>query len=255
MARTFWIVVGALFALLVLRSYGIFGYGPLGRLIDYVLGLACYFAVPAFFLALLYAPGLFRELTSSWHHFWDRMVARRRVVDELKHKIARLDKSHHMAQLGSEYLRQDRYERARQWFEKALEKDPNLLDARYKLALCHVHDHDPQAAVELLEQVHEQKPEHDYGMAYLRLAQCHQQLGNFERADEIYRTLMKFYPGHPEGSYSYAMLKVEGDEMDEARRLLRDLISSVTHSPAFQRRRNRHWVLKARWWLFRHGKD
>ena len=33
---------------------------------------------------------------------------------------------------------------------------------------------------------------------------------------------------------------------------MRDVIFTVRHSPGFHRRRNRHWPLKAQWWLLRH---
>jgi len=252
MARIFWLVVGTLAALFVLRGWGAFGTGYLAYVVDYILGLACTFACPLFFLSLVYAPGLFRELTGSWERFWHSVLTRRRTIEQLKHKVARLDKAHHMTLLGTEYLRQEKYGKALPWFERALEKDPELLDARYKLGVCHFHRQEYEEALQPLEHVHAEKPDLDYGMAYLRLAQTHQKLGNAERAEQAYQTLLKYYPGQPEGSYWYAMLKAEQGDKEGARELLRDLTFSLKHSPAFQRRRNRHWALKAHWWLWRH---
>ena len=87
-------------------------------------------------------------------------------------------------------------------------------------------------------------------MAYLRLAQSQQFVGNQSRAKEIYQILLRFYPGHPEGSYFYALLLADEDQLLAARKLMNDLIFTVRHSPGFHRRRNRHWALKARWWLW-----
>ena len=111
------------------------------------------------------------------------------------------------------------------------------------------------AAAELLEKVNAQKPDYDYGMAYLRLAQSQQFVGNNSRAAEVYQTLLRFYPGHPEGTYRYALLKADNHALDEARKLMRDVIFTVSHSPGFHRRRNRHWALKRRLWLWRHRGD
>jgi tetratricopeptide (TPR) repeat protein len=156
-----------------------------------------------------------------------------------------------MLQLGAVYARQGRVAQAAEWFRRALDKDPDSLDAQYKLALCLHQQGQYSQAMELLEKVHRTKPDHDYGLAYLRLAQSHQQLGNWDRASEVYDTFLRFYPGQPEGCYHYALLHEGRQNRPRAVELMRELIFSVHHSPRFQRRRNRHWALKARWWLWR----
>ena len=108
-------------------------------------------------------------------------------------------------------------------------------------------------AVEFFEKVHRAKPQHDYGHAYLRLAQTHQRLGNIDRAAEVYEEFLRFYPGQPEGTYDYALLCQEQGDETKATQLMRDLVVSVRHSPRFHRRRNRHLLWKARWWLWRHA--
>ena len=252
MARLFWIVVGGLIFLWLLRSTGVLHAVPMVKsMVDSILGLACAFACPLFFLMMFYAPGLFRDLTGGVTRVWERYGARQRELEDLKRKIAHLDKAHHMAQLGNHYLRQGRHARAREWFTKALEKDPKLLDARYKLALCEYEEKDYQRACQLLEEVHQEKPDHDYGMAYLRLAQCHQHLGSPQRADEVFKILLQFYPGQPEGTYCYALLKSAEGDSARAHELMREVVTAVRLSPRFQRRRNRHWLLKAKWWLWR----
>ena len=225
---------------------------PIARYVAPVVGLACSLAVPGIFLIAYAAPGLFRELADDTNHFWRRLRTRRHDVEELERKIAHLDRAYHMQQLGMVYAAQGRPAKARPWFERALEKDPHSLEARYQLGLCHFAQRDYPAAAELLEAVYAEKPEHDYGMTYLRLAESQQYCGNLDRAAEVYRTMLQFYPGHPEGEYHYALLLSAQNAMPKAQELMRDVTFTVRHSPSFHRRRNRHWALKAQWWLWRH---
>jgi tetratricopeptide (TPR) repeat protein len=251
MARWFWLAILLLAALTALGRVGALA-GPAGDVLGMVVHTAWSLFVPLVLIGLVTAPGLFRDLTDPLRHFWRRFITRRREIEEIKRRIAQLDKPHHMVQLGTVYQQQGRTAEAAAWFQKALARDPELFDARYKLALCLFDGGTYQQAAEMLEAVHAEKPGHDYGMAYLRLAQAHHRLGNRDRATEVYQTLLRFYPGHPEGTYHFARLVFDGSDPDRARILMREVITTLRLAPGFQRRRNRHWMLKAHWWLWRH---
>lgn len=225
---------------------------PVARIVAPIVGLACSFACPLFFLTILLAPGLYRDTTEGLQHSWARLRTRRIELEDLQRKIARLNKPHHMIQLGALYLRQGKTAKAASWFEKALEGEPDSLEAQYRLGLCYFEQGRYEQAAELLERVHAVKPEYDYGLAYLRLAESQQKLGNVDRASEIYEIMLRFYPGHPEGSYNFALLLADAGDMQRAKELMQEIVVSLRHSPRFQRTRNRHWMLKARWWLWRH---
>lgn len=225
---------------------------PVARIVAPIVGLACSLACPLFLLSLILAPGLYSSWTEDLRHFWERVRTRRREVEDLQRKIAHLDKPHHMIQLGSLYARQGKPSKAIELLERALEREPESIEAQYRLALCYLHQRRFESAIELLEAVHEAKPDYDYGLAYLRLAEAQQHVGNIERARQVYEQMLRFYPSHPEASYKYALLLADLGEWDEARRVMADMVLTVRHSPPFQRQRNRHWMIKARWWLWRH---
>jgi tetratricopeptide (TPR) repeat protein len=203
-------------------------------------------------LPLVYwaAPGLFHRLDGTLGHFAARFGHGRHEAGELLARIDHMGKPHHMLQLGHLYLHQGRLRKAAQWLRRALELDPDLLEARYKLAHCYFAQHKTAEAAELFEQVRAAKPNHDYGMLDLRLAQSHQRLGNYPRAREVYERLLRFYPGHAEGSYHFALLAADEGRREQSRKLMGEVITSVHRSPRFQRRRTRHWAWKARWWLW-----
>ncbi|MBI2823326.1 MAG: tetratricopeptide repeat protein [Planctomycetia bacterium] len=251
MTRLILITVATLLALWILLNLGIVP-EPLARLFEPLVGLACSLAIPALIITSYAAPGLLRDVADDARHLWHRVRTRRHDIDELEVKIAHLDRPYHMHQLGLIYAAQGRIAKARPWFERALAKDPDAVETKYHLACCDFAQKQYATAADLLEQVHAKRPDYDYGMAYLRLAQSQQLAGNLARAGEVYQTLLRFYPGHPEGTYYYALLKADDHAPDEARQLMRDVIFTVRHSPGFHRRRNRHWALKAQWWLWRH---
>ncbi len=253
MTRIILITIAVLASLWILVGIGALP-DSLAMVVEPVLGLVSSLALPLLFLTAYVAPGLIQGVAADVNHFWRRIRTRKRDIEELERKIVHLDRPYHMNQLGVIYLSQGRISKAQPWFEKAAEKDTESLDAKYHLACCHFSQKRYQQAAELLEQVHSRKPEHDYGMAYLRLAQSQQFLGNHSQAAEVYQTMLRYYPGHPEGTYHYALLLGEDHSHEEAKRLMQEVIFTVRHSPGFHRRRNRHWAFKARWWLWRHRK-
>ncbi len=222
--------------------------------VEPVLGLACSLAIPLLVISAYAIPGLYRSLNDDLHHWWERIRTRRHEMEDLERKIAHLDKPYHMVQLGTVCAAQGRTARAAELFQQALAKDSSLLDARYRLGLCYFAQGRFQQSAELLEEVHAAKPDYDYGMAYLRLAEAWQHVGNAARATEVFEILLRFYPGHPEGAYHYAQLLAGSGGFERAKCLMREVIFTVRHSPGFQRRRNRHWAIKAQWWLWRNGK-
>lgn len=225
---------------------------PVARFLGPVVNLAWGLACPLFFLSLWIAPGIYQQTVSDLRQYRERVGVRRREVEELERKVATLDKPHHMIQLGSLYLRQGRVTRAIPLLEKALEREPETTETRYRLGIAYLERHRYEEAAALLEQVHATSPAYDYGSAYLRLAEAQTRLNNTSRAREVYEAMLKFYPGQPECCYQLGILLAQASEKERATKMMREVVFTLRHSPAFQRRRNGHWGVKARWWLWRH---
>src|ERR1043165_9416422 len=96
---------------------------PLGALV----GGASSLFFPALLITAYVAPGLLRDLVDDCRHFWHRLRTRGHDVEELKAKIARLDRPYHMHQLGLIYAKQGRSRLAQPLFEQALAKDPDSI--------------------------------------------------------------------------------------------------------------------------------
>lgn len=241
-------VLAAMVALLVFLTVG----AGAPRWVEDGLAALVLTALAAGLLVLFVAPGFGDVLHRRLGYLWERLRTRRAEIDLLKERIDQLQHPHHMMQLGNVLQRQGHFDAAADWYAKAIERDQEHVDARYKLAHCHMARRRYDEAAQLFEEVHRRKPEHDYGGAYLHLARVQQLRGNDERAREVYGTLLRFYPGHPEGTYRYARLLEQYGDGEAVRQHMRQIVSAVRHSPPFQRRRNRHWMLMAQWWLWRH---
>lgn len=254
MRRFVFALIGFLLVSWLLLQWGLVP-APVARILWPVVNLAWGLACPLFFLSLWVAPGIYQETAADLRQFSERWGARRQEVEELQRKVATLDKPHHMIQLGSLYLRQGRVTRAIPLLEQALEREPDTTEAQYRLGIAYLDRNRNEEAAALLEKVHMASPAYDYGSAYLRLAEAQTRLGNFDRAREIYQAMLKFYPGQPECCYQLGLLLAQDGQQEAGVKMMREVIFTLRHSPRFQRRRNGHWGLKARWWLWRHGRS
>jgi hypothetical protein len=223
---------------------------PLSDIAAWYTGIVSGLICPMFLLSLLFAPGIWGNLSSGMRHMSERISSRRQEVEELRHKIHTLGKPHHMIKLGAIYVRQGRTNKAELLFRQALELEPDLVEPRYQLGLCRYEKQDYAAAAQCMEAACAEKADYGYGLAQLRLAQSLDQLGD-DRAADIYAEFLQQYHAHPEGSVYYAQLLTDRGEHSEAAGVLREMVRASRVSPGYQRRRNRHWIWKAQWRLWR----
>jgi len=169
----------------------------------------------------------------------------RRRIKELQAQIHHLDKAHHYSQLGDIYFQQGKLQKAEACYRAALERDSQDLDTRAHLGQCLVRLKRPAEARPFLEGVVTEKPEHDYGHTMMALAETVAALGETDNAI--------LYWQHITQNHSYARAKVQLAELylaknqtDLARAAIQEVLGEDPHAPAFQRKRDRVWVWKAK---------
>jgi hypothetical protein len=102
-----------------------------------------------------------------------------------------------------------------------------------------------EEACPILYQVCTENPKHDYGYSLMAYAEALAALGDTEGAIAVWQTVLK--------DHSYARARVQLGELylaqnkrDLAEVEFRGTIDDDRHAPRFQRKRDRHWVWKAR---------
>lgn len=169
----------------------------------------------------------------------------RKRIKELQAQIHHLDKPHHYSQLGDIYFQQGKLEKAEACYRAAMERDPQDIDTRAHFGQCLLRQKRAAEARPLLEGVIAENPKHEYGYTKMALAETLTALGDTDGALKIWQQVT--------AEHSYARAKVQLAEIyaaksqpDLARAELKDVLSDDQHAPAFQRKRDRVWVRRAR---------
>ena len=169
----------------------------------------------------------------------------RRRIKELQAQIHHLDKAHHHLQLGDIYFQRAKYDLAEKHYRAALERDPADPDTRSHLGQCLLRKKQPAEAQPLLEAVVRETPSHDYGYTMMALAETYTALGHADAAVQIWERVLQ--------QHSYARARVQLAELllarqqtDAAREQIEEVIHSDAHAPAFDRKRNRVWLWRAK---------
>jgi hypothetical protein len=169
----------------------------------------------------------------------------RRRIKELKAQIHHLDKPHHHLQLGDIYFQRGKLDLAEAEYRTALERDSADPDIRSHLGQCLLRKNKPTEAQPLLEAVVQADSKHDYGYSLMALAETYTALGHADAARQVWERVLQ--------QHSYARARVQlaelffaNNQFDAAREHVNEVIASDAHAPAFDRRRNRVWLARAR---------
>ena len=160
-------------------------------------------------------------------------------------KIHHLDNAYHHFQLGDLYFQRGRYAEAEKSYRAALERDARDIDARAHLGQCLLRLKRPAEARLLLEGVMNEKPEHDYGYTMMALAETLTLLGEADNALLYWQHITQNH-SYPRAKVQLAELYAAKNQPEAARAELKDVLSDDRHAPAFQRRRDRVWIARAR---------
>ncbi len=172
-------------------------------------------------------------------------AAKRKRIKELQAQIHHLDNAVHHYQLGDIYFRQGKFALAEKCYRAALARDASDIDARAHLGQCLLRLKRAAEARSLLEGVCAEDPKHDYGYSMMALAESLTALGEPDAALTIWLKVTALH-SYPRAKVQLAGLYLAKNQRDLARTELNEVLADDAHAPAFQRRRDRVWVGRAR---------
>ena len=169
----------------------------------------------------------------------------RKRIRELQGQIHHLDKAHHHAELGDLYFQQGKLKEAEQCYRAALERDGEDVDFQAHLGQCLLRQNRAEEALPMLEKVARENPKHDYGHTLMAYAET---LAKLNRRDDAIGAWQEVLQSH---SYARARaqlaeLYLEKGMKEEAKGELTELLADEAHTAAFERKRDRVWIRKAK---------
>ena len=188
---------------------------------------------------------VYRQSLSATRGFELPGAHHRRRIKELQAQIHHLDKAHHHSQLGDIYFQQGKLTQAEACYRAALERDALDLDTRAHLGQCLLRQKRPAQALPLLESVVAQNAQHDYGFSRMALAETLSALGDQARSLSTWKQVTERH-SYPRAKVQLAELYLATQQPELARAELSDVLADDPHAPAFQRRRDRVWIRRAR---------
>ena len=195
--------------------------------------------------AVLYYFFVYRATPSVTRGFELPGAGNRKRIKELQAQIHHLDKPHHHSQLGDIYFQSGKLEKAEICYRAALERDAKDIDTRAHLGQCLLRQKRVAEARPLLEGVMLEKPEHDYGHTMMALAETLTALGEKDNAQLYWEHITQTHT-YPRAKVQLAELYLAKNQNALARAQLQDVVNDDVHAPAFQRKRDRMWVWRAR---------
>ena len=166
-------------------------------------------------------------------------------IKRLEGQIHHLDKAHHHLELGDIYFHRGKLQKALDCYLKALERDAEDQDIRAHLGQCLLRLGRPTEARPLLETVTAENAKHDYGHSLMALAETYTALNQSAEALKTWQRVL--------GENAYARARVQmaellaaGGNKEEARAEIEQMLKDDACAPAFDRRRDRVWVKRAK---------
>jgi hypothetical protein len=195
--------------------------------------------------AMWYYFYVYRNSASSMRGFELPGAQNRKRIKELQAQIHHLDKAHHHLALGDVYFQQGKMEKAEASYRASMERDDQDLDTRAHLGQCLLRQKRAAEARPLLEGVIAENPKHDYGYTLMALAETLTALGETENAIKVWQQVTGNH-SYPRAKVQLAELYIAKNQPDLAKTELDDVLNDDPHAPAFQRKRDRVWVRRAK---------
>ena len=171
---------------------------------------------------------------------------------QLKELIKKNHKAYHYEKLGTVYLDQKQYDLAIPQFQNAIEKDPEMNDARYGLGKSLHGARKYTEAAQVLEELIKIDKKYDYGNAIFGLAECYRLAGMEPKAMETYKTVIDSFAFF-KAYYHYGRLLDKIGQKQEAIDQMKSLIGSSKDLPEYKLEKERYWIEEAYKFLRKNG--
>ena len=120
-------------------------------------------------------------------------------------------------------LRGEWAEKARKYYEKVLEEDPDLPDVRVKLGMTYLSGNDPMTGIQILRKVSEEYPENE--LAIYQLGMLSVTTGQYDRAIERFIELVGLNDENGEAHFYLGYSYFEKGEYEKARAQFEKVLS------------------------------
>ena len=171
---------------------------------------------------------------------------------QLKQLIKQFNKAFHYEKLGQTYSEQKKFDLAIPQFEEAIQRDPEMLEARYGLAKCYHGMGNYEEAALALEKLTAIDKKYDYGNAIFGLAESYRLTGNDEKALKKYGEVINsfhFFKAY----YHYANLLDKSGKKQEAIDYMKNIIGSSKDLPDYKLEKEQYWIDAAYKFLRKNG--
>jgi hypothetical protein len=170
---------------------------------------------------------------------------RRKRIKELQAAVIDNPSVGNYEELGDLYLDNKQYAQARECLDRVIASHAATPDPFYRRALAEHHLGDLKAALADLDEVFKRDPRYDYQRAAALRAYIVGQLGDRERAAELFEEVTQTST-LSETQYNYAALLADLGRDEEARDWANRILAKRAAMPNYQRRMERPWFRKAK---------
>lgn len=123
---------------------------------------------------------------------------------------------------------EDLAEKTRTYLNQVLEKDPNRLDLKTKVAMTYVSSANPMQGITMMREILEVDPQNEDGLFNMGILSM--QSGQYKRAAERFEELVKYHPNNLQGQFYLAVSYFESKEKNKAKAQFEEVMK-MTQDP------------------------